>query len=246
MNILMIGNICNVGSNLKKGLEQFGHTVTIVDNPSVLHDDVASYPLAWKGVVKSPWSSNDRFDIIHIHSPNMKKLGNCLGWLRRSRVVCHWHGSDLRHGWKAWPVYHWLLRFGSFHLYSTVDLAWWLRSVSNSKKCLFRCPVDTSVFKPNGDTRNGCIVFDGGAHSFNTHRIPHYRMPDELNKYESVDIRNADGLHESLLSVIGLEAASCGCRVVQYPWMTREWVKENASVMSQANQLLQIYKKVIG
>ena len=35
MNVLMIGNTCSVGFNLKKGLERLGHTVFLIRNESM-------------------------------------------------------------------------------------------------------------------------------------------------------------------------------------------------------------------
>ena len=138
-------------------------------------------------------------------------------------------------------MYHLLQHLGVFHLYSTIDLRWWLRKIPDDKKELFICPVDIDVFKPMDTNRNGNIVFRGGGKSIEHHRVPHSKMPSYLNQYETVDVFNADGLDDKLLSVLTLEAASCGCRVNQFPWMNRQWVIDNASVRGQTERLLNIY-----
>lgn len=230
LNILMVGNTAFVGENLKKGLERQGHDVVLVTD------------IRWIDFLQKKYGQN-YFDIVHIHSPNFKKIG--LSWGHATRIVCHWHGSDLRHPMKGFPTQRFIKHVGDFHLYSTIDLRWWLRKIPENKKCLFRCPVDIDVFKPNGKDKKGNIVFRGGGRSIKNHRVHHNNMSDYLNNYETVDVFNADGLDDNLLSVLALEAVACGCKVNQFPKMNRKWVMDNASVESQTQRLLTIYNKLM-
>lgn len=232
MDVLMLGDAAFTGENLKKGLEKKGHIV--------LHDTF----LSWNNLFKKKYNEQ-HFDIVHIHSPNLKKLLIARKHLKNSKLVCHWHGSDLRHPIKAFPVYNYFKKHSDFNLYSTLDLRWWLRDISDDKKMLFTCPVDTDLFKSNGNRKQGNICFNGGGRSFKVHKIPHKDMPDYLNKYRIVDVINADGLDDGLLSVIAMEAVSCGCIVPQIPWLNREWVLSNANIQDQTEKLLEIYKRLL-
>jgi glycosyltransferase involved in cell wall biosynthesis len=232
MNILMVGDAAFVGENLKKGLEKMGHTV--------VHDT----DIHWPDIFKLKYG-RQKFDVVHIHSPNFKKLLLVLKYLRHSKLVCHWHGSDLRHPLKAFPVYN-LLKKADFNLYSTLDLAWWLRKVSVDRKMLFACPIDTVLFKPNGNIKHGVVVFNGGGRSIAVHKIPHDEMPEYLNQFRTVDVHNADGLDDGLPSVIAFEAASCGCNVPELPHINRQWVLDNASIFLQTKRLLDVYRRLLG
>lgn len=228
----MVGEAAFVGENLTKGLRKMGHTV-VFDND-----------LHWSQLFRKKYGKQF-FDIVHIHSPNFKKLGIVWRYLSKAKLVCHWHGSDLRHPYKAFPVYHLLKRIADFHLYSTIDLRWWLRRVPDDKKMLFICPVDTTVFRDYGTEKKGVVTFSGGGKSFKVHRVKHENMPDYLNQYAVVNVHNADGLDDGLLSVIAMEAAACGCFVPQLPWLNRKWVVENADVDLQTKKLLEVYRRVL-
>jgi len=236
----MVGEVAliNTSINLKKGLEKFGHEVVIQD------------VLRWRDIFRKKYGEQ-RFDIVHIQSPNFKKL--CIGWryifgrlfFSDAKLVCHWHGSDLRHSLHAFPVYRLLKLMGDFHLYSTLDLRWWLRNISDDKKLLFNCPVDIDHFKPSDMVKEGGVVFNGGGKSFAVHRIPHEEMHMYLNRFETVDVHNDDGLDDGLLSVIALEAACCGCKVPQLSNLNRQWVVENASIDSQTKKIIEVYERLL-
>lgn len=237
MNILMISALAPVGQILKRGLERLGHTVVLVDNPSVFDDGMKSdYPLRWVLPLKKQFG--DDFDIIHVHSPNLKKFFLVYPY-RHVPMVCHWHGSDLRIWKKSFPVRHWFMRHAKMNLYSTVDLAWWI----HGKKKLLLCPVDTEMFKPAEKKGKGTVLFSGGSQSFKAHRVLHKDMPAYLQKFERADVRPAMGLDTHLISITALECASCGLEVVQFPWMNREWVLKNADMMVIAKKLEEIYNE---
>lgn len=240
MNILMVGSVCNVGCNLKVGLEELGHSVTLVSNRSVFDDYGPDFDLSW-------WDSfrktQDVFDIVHIHSPNLKKFLVCIRDFKNSKLVCHWHGSDLRVFAKCFPVKSFFLNYADAHIYSTIDLAWWI-PVGN--KYHIWCPVDTDLFRPNGNGDGvGEVIFDGGAKSYSTHRVHHNEMPGYLNRFSSASIHNAYGLDDHLMSVIALECISCGLSVKQFPLLDRKWVEDNASISVVAKKIESIYREVL-
>lgn len=238
----MVGGSCNVGCNLKRGLEKLGHRVVLVKELSVFDDYSPDKTLWWGGVLRK---NLGRFDVVHIHSPNLKKFLFALRYLLAGSVlVCHWHGSDLRLWRKSFPVRHLCFMFGVAHLYSTRDLAWWIWT---DKSCKFHvwCPVDTEVFRPYLNRKSGIVLFDGGGKSYQEHRVLHRDMPSYLNRFAVADIRNAMGLDDGLMSVIALEAASCGLVVKQFPWMDRDWVVDHASIGVVSERVESIYKGLI-
>lgn len=249
----MIGSCPPVGQTLKKGLEQAGHSVTLVDDPSVFDDDVkAEYPLKWSLGLRKGFGDDyprpdgkleiPRYNVVHVHSPNLKKCLLAYPYVRAGvPLVCHWHGSDLRLFWKSWPAKQWCIKHAKMNIYSTCDLAWWLR---DSPKRLINCPVNCDVFKPGETAGDGLVTFDGGAKAFRTHRVPHKEMPEYLRRYQFASIHNAMGLDDNLYSIIAFEAAACGLIVLQFPFMNREWVLSNASIPVITKQLLQVYKEV--
>lgn len=235
----MIGNIAFVGENLKKGLEKQGLTV-------LLDDD-----LHWTDIFRKKYGKQS-FDIVHIHSPNFKKL--CIAWryitylslFFDAKLVCHWHGSDLRHPLKAFPVYRFLQWIGDYHLYSNIDLRWWLRNILDKKKKWFICPVDTDMFYPKKEyeKRKEKLIW-GKKYVNNDNCIPHDEVSDLLNQYKIIECHQSDGLSDYLLSVSQLESAACGCKVPPHDFMNRQWIINNASIESQTKNLLDIYKKVL-
>ena len=128
------------------------------------------------------------------------------------------------------------------NLYSTNDLAWWLQGVP---KRLLLCPVDTELFKPARTSGEGSVTFDGGAQAYGMHRVPHSNMPMYLQRFDTANIHNAMGLDDTLYSIIAFEAAACGLKVEQFPWMTRDWVLQHSSMTVIAEQLENIYKEIL-
>lgn len=246
MNILMVGSTPPVGQVLKRGLMQLGHKVDMVDNPSFFDDGMPiEYELTWT-MPRMRYGDRSLFDIVHVHSPNLKKWLVAYPYVRAGvPLVCHWHGTDLRDWKKSFPVKNWFIRHAKMNLYSTIDLAWWIQK---APRMLLNCPVDTDLFKPGMTTGTGTVTFNGGAKSFEYHRIPHKKMPSYLQKFEKASIHNDTGemsVDDGLFSIIAFECASCGLKVEQFPWMTREWVLQNASMNVICKKIEQLYKEAI-
>lgn len=239
MDILMVGSVCNVGCNLKDGLEDLGHSVRYVSDESVFDDYSPDIIMRWRDIFQKQYG--DDFDIVHIHSPNLKKILLAHSYFKKAKLFCHWHGSDLRSLTKTFPVKKLLLQMADAHIYSTCDLAWWIKK--GLKRHIW-CPVDTDAFVPIGKGK-GNITFDGGANSYNKHQIAHSDMPKYLSNFASADIHNAFGLDDKLMSVIALECLSCGLKVNQFPLLDREWVVNNASIPIVAKQIEDFYCEVL-
>lgn len=238
MKILMISTTPPVGQTLRRGLEALGHRVVIVDDPSPFDDAMKpEYHMSWSVSLRRRFG--DGYDVVHVHSPNLKKFLLAYPYVKRGvPMVCHWHGSDLRIWTRSFPVRRWFMRHAKMNLYSTNDLAWWV----HGRKMLLNCPVDCEMFKPGEEPGHGTVVFNGGGKAFNDHRILHENMPEYLQGYSMADIHNAMGLDDTLLSIIALECSACGLKVVQFPWMTRDWVLENASLPVIAKKVEQVYE----
>jgi len=113
---------------------------------------------------------------------------------------------------------------------------------------LFRCPIDTDLFDisiPMEKRKEALLVLNNRSKP----GIPHNEMPMFYNQYQRVGV-DLNGYNESpsvisplLVSVSGMEAAACGCRVEHHPYMNRQWVLENASIGSQTERLLGVYKE---
>lgn len=234
MNILMIDDIAFVGTNLTKGLREKGYDVLLTKD------------MRWSRLFQKPYGKKF-FDIVHVHSPNFKKLGLVYRYLKDGgKLVCHWHGTDLRHPIKTFPVYRYLMENADMNLYSTLDLCWWLRKISRDKKMLFNCPIDTNMFKSlYNKNRRGEVTFVGGGKSIKVHKIKHDDMPSYLNQYKIVNVYNADGLDDGLLSVLAMESVCCDCVVPQIPWLNREWVINNSSIITQTDKLIKIYEEIL-
>lgn len=251
----MLGNTGNVGVNLKKGLMGLGHNVVLCFNPHVVYDNEwVDYPLSYRNF----WFHNgldlNSFDIIHINAPDMMKFLFCwLQILKRHsspKIVMHWHGSNLRYPFNFifQPFFTNVCKhLGDFHLYSSIDLCFYLRNISDDCKMLFLCPVDTDVFKPMIPLK--CRPFDklvwGKGRVGKDSWIPHGDVPVLLNQYRTVETYPDLGVSPFMMSVSALEAGSCGCRVVHHPYLTRRWVLGNASVESQSRLLEGIYKHLL-
>lgn len=238
MKILMIGNPASVGWNLTKGLRKLGITVIFVGNKNKFTSGKYDYILSWKDFNKSKYGKNN-FDIIHIHSPNIKKINLITHY--KSKKIYHWHGSDLRFFWKSFGVSK---SISNYNLYSTVDLAWWLRHIPNNKKERFINPVDTEMFTSYTLFKNR-ILDTYSWERLMERDISHNDVPSFLNKCKTISCYPNYNLSPYLISVSALEGASCGCKVEHHPYMNRDWIIKNASIESQSKKLLEIYKKVL-
>lgn len=236
----MVGNIASVAGLLKKGLEDQGQKCILVAGSHKYIEGNPDYSIKYRYMFRKKFGKND-FDIVHLHSPNLKILLMALRYINFKHLVCHWHGSDLRIRHKSIIAEQLLKKFAGYHLYSTIDLAWWLRKIPKDKKELFICPVDTNLFKPMNIKHHGTGIFDN-EHKMN---IKHTDMPTIINSYDDVIVYPNMGLSAYLVSVTALECASCGKRVFHHPYMTRDWVIENASIESQTKKLIDIYNKLL-
>ena len=220
MNFLIVGNVASLGWNLKQGLKKKGHDVDIVFDKSICVDGEST------GIRKKS------YDVVVLNSPNIFKLKRFWRQIFSCRkLVCYWHGSDLRMWKKSFPVRLYFMRRAHVNLYSTVDLAWWLPNDDRSKH-LISC-VDTDMFKPNGT-----VVLSDGARR--KEKIPHKDMPSFLNRFECAEVCPAFGLDCGLLQVSHLEAISCGLTVVSHPYFDRDWVLENASIDVYADKFFKL------
>lgn len=249
MKILMIGNICRSGWYLKKGLEELGHEVILICEKHKCLEGEGDFPLTWTGW-KNIKNQIGKVDIVHIHSPNFKKILYASQFIKKSKLIFHWHGSDLRHPIKRFPLEHrTLMRLADYNLYSTFDLQWFIKRLDKNALCQhFRAPVDTEMFKPMvpwEDRAREKLVWGKGALT-KEQFIPHNKVPEMLNQYKYVECYPNDGVSPHLVSVSAMESASCGCKVVHHPYMNRQWVIENAGIKAQALKLLKVYHKVLG
>lgn len=238
MKVLMMDNISSTSYYLSEQLEKFGYDITLVSDENVITTGRYDSSIKW-----SHWGKKifgDHFDILHINSPNLKKVGVIIRYLRNSKLICHWRGSDIRLWWKTFPVKNYLLGMADFHLYSTPDLHFWLRNIPEEKKMLFRSCVDTDLFKPNGKPKKGLLEMD----KRDVRNVPHEEMPDVYNQYEKIEVKNPlAGKH--IPSVTAMEAAACGLRVKHLPYLNREWVLKHASVRGQVCKLMGVYNSLI-
>ena len=151
MKILMVGNVASVNQHLTTELRTRGHDVFFVaDKKSFKLISQPDCNLFYKHAFKKAYGN--AFDIIHINNPNLLKLLITFRYvLDKTPVVFHWRGSDLRREMKRFrvPVNKICKKIGSYHLYSTPDLHYWLYDIPKDKKMLFRSCVDTETFKPN-------------------------------------------------------------------------------------------------
>lgn len=239
MKVLMLGNTCSVGYDLSRGLKQLGAGVTTVWDSVSSHtkhfDGEPDTQLTWKPIPKN------YFDIIHIHYPDLKKY-NAIRKLTYDKLICHWHGRDLK---LNKTIARYFLKKADFHLYSTIDLAYYLRSVKRDKQEHFLNPVDIDKFYPYLMDKPFCtLLMDNDAR--NQRDIPTHYMNKFYNQYQEVEIFPRDNMSVRLVSKTALECAAAGLKVKHHPYMTRGWILENASIEVRALKLLDIYRKLYG
>jgi len=240
----MLGNTASTGYNLKLGLEKQGHTVKLLGNFHPYLEGKYDHGLFWKDIGKK--FLDFKPDIVHSMDTNVKTFGILLRYIKGAKFVCHWHGSDLRLAYRELTKYvffPWLFKFADYHLYSSRDLAWWLRSIPFSKKMFFICPVDVNMFKsfiPYNKRENDLLIIDNDS----KFGIPHNEMPMIYNKYRRVFCYPSYGLSPYLYSVTEFEAGACGCKVPHHPEINRKWVISNASIESQTKKLLRVYNSL--
>lgn len=240
MNILMIGNTASISYNLKQGLEKVGHDVTIISSENNLCTGKFKYNLT-NGIFQlsllDKKLTKKHFDILHIHAPNTKiyLIGKFLA--PDAKVILHFHGTSIRKPRKLFSFFiKSIIQKADYVLYSTIDLRWYLRFTK--QKELFRCPVDTDLFKPISNIKKEkSIIFNNSG----KRNRKHEDMPLYMNGFISATIYPNCDLSPYLVSVTALECASCGLKVKYHSYMNRKWVLKNASIKSQTHKLLNIY-----
>ena len=239
MKILMVDNTASVGWNLKKGLEKNGHSCTLVCDRHSVHSAVPDVLLSDVEFLTDEFS--DDYDIVHIHCPSTKKIIKFFRYVTKTPLVCHWHGTGLRKIKSYYPTKYLCNKYAKAHLYSTMDLKWFLNLFFTNKNThLFRCPIDTDLFKIlNQGKRKERIVFDNN----NKRYIEHDKMPELYNEYENVRIiHNADS---HMVTVTAMEAVCCGCVVEDLEYLDMDWIFKNATIECQTKKLLEIYNGIL-
>jgi len=239
MKILMIDNPASTGWNLKKGLETEGHSCIFISDKHLVHSGIPDYLLSSIGFFTKKF--DDVFDIIHIHCPSTSKILKFFRTVTKTPMVCHWHGTGLRLMKSFYPTKHLCNIYAKAHLYSTIDLKWYINlHFKNKNTYLFRCPIDTESFKIiNQGKRKNLLVCDNNNKKY----IEHDDMPRVYNEYNNVRVINNADSH--IVSVSAMESASCGCIVEDLEYIDRNWVLKNASIKNQTKKLLKIYEGVL-
>lgn len=252
LKILMVNNICSISYNLKKGLIELGHNVVLVFDE---HKYLSGKPDYQLKDIKRFYKQypDDFFDIVHIHYPCFKWIIPFRKYIKHSKLILHWHGSDLR----EFPVSFYkdfknfcfkklddiAIRYykkkAVFHFYSTPDLSWWLRDIPKNKQMWFLNPVDIDMFKSknNGDNH---IVFNN---EFKL-GIEHDLFPSFLEQFSSAEVVPSYNLNPFQLYVTTLECLSMDIKVKYHEDKNREWVIENCSIPIVVKRLEDVYNKV--
>jgi len=225
LKVLFVGDCSNVAAGLAKGLEGLGATVSYVQRSLRCPDrptDLVFY---------------DDYDVVHLSYPF--HLWKTRFAFKGRHLVLHWHGSDARNYFAGWPVKKFLRGRADVNLLSTIDLNYWIPEGEHFLGC-----VDTSVFRPMPEIKKRDGVLEWGRGSKGPW-IPHNQVPYLLNQFREARVFPGKSLNPRLVSVSALEAAACGLRVLDHPYMTRKWVVENAGLDAAAKRLLGVYEKVI-
>jgi glycosyltransferase involved in cell wall biosynthesis len=208
------------------------------------------------------------YDILHVHAADkvayMVKLVN-----RKSRVVLHYHGSDIRGRWRERRVYWSKV---DKVIVSTPDLL----DGAPEGVTYVPNPVDTELFKPYGGERRpkGLLIVkwrrfhqykhikhlaDELARQYgieydvrfsDLEPVKYIDMPKLLNQYEwFLDIHHGFGEEDRVLkalSLTGLQALACGCKVIT-PWSNKYLIglPEEHKPLNVVNRLLKIYRELL-
>jgi len=217
----------------KYGLTTYGEVV-----------DCGSWRFALKCI-----SESRKYDIIHVH--DFDKL---LPWLsklcKKKPKIIHYHGSRIRNRWKERAKYY---KHSSAILYSVRDV----ESSEMPHSAIFMPnPVDTGLFHQTPQ----CIKKPSSALSMLNSLdlakakeyaemyglkltlqelgVPHEEMPNLLNKYECyIDVKT---IGEST-SKTGLEALTCGLRVINHNGELLEKLPEQHKPENVVTHLHELY-----
>ncbi|MFB0569267.1 MAG: glycosyltransferase, partial [Nitrososphaeria archaeon] len=237
MKILHVWNTAGVGSIIGKYMDRlFGTESLVVMRKAFDPFGFTTYGQLWdcgaKMFVLKSLLKARKFDVIHVHS--VDRIVPYLKLLYPDRpVVMHYHGDEIRDKWAQRQKY-WVK--ADVVICATLSL---FGSGAPSRAVLVPNPVDTEVFCP-GDVkplsgtalhfpRNAddlatehanqynleLTIYDGKARGI----IPYLRLPEFLRRYEYyIDVkRNYAGiLLKGGISKTGLEALSCGLKVIKW------------------------------
>ena len=262
MNILIIGNTASTGWHLRNKLKERGHIAHLrfKETPTLSgKSDKEFFPV-------------EEYDIVHFNAPQISAvrfIKEYTMWKKAKRVVCHWHGTDLRClDYKVYKKNRKSLKFLSpllytiyktsryltkrtffkgadYNFYSTHDLAWWLRGIPNNKKEHIYCPIDTDTFKPIKCEKQGTFINIGGGLAEGKEKIKHDDMSKHLNKFEKAEIYPAYGISPYILSVTAMECLACGLKVKHHPEKDRNWIIKNCSTPVFTDKVLEVYERLI-
>lgn len=260
MKVLHIWNTAGIGSLIAKYMDMYYDTESYVImrksfDPfnQTIYGDVFDMT-ASRFIIKALWLAL-RYDIIHVHA--LDKIVPILKFLRR-KVVLHYHGTDIRGRWKERRKF-W--EKADVVLVSTKDLL----EGAPDHVIYMPNPVDTDLFRDYNSKQKGyAFHISYGAddiamniakelglqlviHDRDKEPIPHYMMPHMLNQYEYyIDIKK-DKLTNKIIpemSLTGLEALACGCKVVAWNNKVHEGLPKEYEPRSVVKRVYEIYKEV--
>ena len=217
--ILIVGNTASIGWNLRKGLKKKkGIECDIIFKPKPI---IEGEPTISTIDALKVW----KYDIINIHFPTsrFKFPFVILSKLFRKKLVVIFHGSDCRNVKHIYRLLKWIVcKLADKIFYSTTDLRKYLPETA----IWLPSPIDTEQFKPIDVKDKNVLIIDG---TFG--KIPHNKMPLYLNRFKkvqtSIDLKLET---KAFISVMALEALACGCTVVGYEHLNRNYVINNHSI----------------
>lgn len=258
-HLISKGNPCLSGSQDKQK--------DILNKYDILHINAPSISL--KNIIQfMKLISISKKVICNWHGTTLRGI-NYEEYKKGLKIICHWRGTDMRgvayqdykenrknkklltpilfsyYKIKEYMAHKIFFKYADYHFYSTIDLAWWLRDISENKKSLLRCMVNTDIFKPSNPNRKGKVIFRSGARNYKKNKIKHDDMPEHLNKFKDAEVYPACGLSPYLVSVTSMECLACGLKVKHHPTKNRKWVIDNASIKVVTDQILKVYNEVL-
>jgi hypothetical protein len=261
MKILHIYNTAGVASILAKTMDKNFGTESKVTTPKTADPfGFTTYGETWNSSIttfkiKSVLTSR-KYDIIHCHSTPGIAL-----WIKKvfpnKKVIIHYHGSEIRGRWKQKEKY-WSK--ANKIIVSTPDL---LEGSPNATVCIEN-PVDTELFKNLNQKRTEntalhfCYKADKEAELLakqnnlkletidrNKHPIPYKEMPVLLNKYAYlIDVKASKGKILQENSKTGLEALSCGCKVICWNGNIKDKLPIKHMPIFATEKLFKIYREL--
>jgi len=138
-----------------------------------------------------------------------------------------------------------ILNRADYHYYSTIDLRWFFKNISENKlEHIYSC-VDVELFKPMDVVdkyhKQDVMYSKGGAKGYHNRKVDHSQMPFEINKFRAASITPAENIDPNILSVSAMECLACGLSVEHHLDKDREWVVENTSIEVIAQKVITKY-----